>query len=252
MLKRIIVTLVLPFVTLLATAQTQVSLRYNDGVKTIRLDGYEYRPAKWNGKVIIMNHGSANPSRVKDTLRYEEIARQASEGDYTEENYECRNRTLKAEYLEAADQLSQVIEQVKATYGVKQVYLVGHSRGGYLSTVYASEHPADVAGAVNLVGVWSAKCEQRTGFNRATLESSARAYNRNTKLFWVYFDNDQYFGPSMFDDVDYTWLQSTAERNGITFLRYKNNMFQSGHFTPRANPEIWTRDVLPAFNSDAN
>jgi len=53
--------------------------------------------------------------------------------------------------------------------------LIGHSRGGFLSSHYAGNFPADVAAVVNLAGAWFAVCEQKNGgFAKHHFESSAK------------------------------------------------------------------------------
>jgi len=257
MLTKIISTLVLLFLTAQSQAQTEMVIKYKDADSTYNLQAFEYRPAKWNGQVVIMNHGSAGPY-PRDVLKFVDIARQmtdagyifltymrkgrgGSEGAYTEEKQGCGIRNLEEQYLEAEDQLKEVIRQAKVSYKVNKVFLMGHSRGGFLSAVYSSQYPQDVHGVINLVGVWSAKCEQRTKFTRYYFEKSTKF----TRQAWVYVLGDTFFGSDRFGDPNYEWLEDTATQSGLKFLKYKNNFYQDSHHVVHNSPKFWTTDVFP-------
>ena len=143
-----------------AGAHAELQLVFNhssltDG-KEIRLETFEYIPANWNGKVIVMSHGSTggHDKAIKTSTRFLNISKFAldngyvfvvymrkgrgkSEGDFTEETGRCDYGSLTREIGEAEAQLEQVVRQVSEKFRVPKVILMGHSRGGFLSSVYA-------------------------------------------------------------------------------------------------------------------
>lgn len=95
---------------------------------TLRLEAFEYLPKKWNGKVILMSHGSTGGHKdaIKTSLKFLNISKEAtengyifvsfmrkgrgsSEGIFTEETGRCDEISLKNEMAEAESQLAQVV-----------------------------------------------------------------------------------------------------------------------------------------------
>ena len=200
----------------------------------LKLESYEYLPKTWNGKVIVMSHGSTggNKNAIKTSLKFVNISKLAtdngyifvaymrkgrgkSEGNFTEESGKCDYSSLTQEVREAELQLAQVITKVREVHSVEKVILMGHSRGGFLSSVYAHKNPSQVLAVVNLAGAWSAACESRNGgFGRRALEASGKAFKPQ---LWAYFQNDSYFQAKTFNDSDYSWFSNFASKNGVTF-----------------------------------
>jgi pimeloyl-ACP methyl ester carboxylesterase len=250
----------------LALSQNLISFNFVDsGVtdgKTIRLEAFEYRPVNWNGKVILMSHGSTGGKAevIKNTIKFLNISKEAnasgyifvtymrkgrgnSEGSFTEESGRCDWANLSKEKKEAELQISQVIEQVKKNYSVAKVILMGHSRGGFLSATYAAKNPTNVSAVVNLAGAWSAICESKNGgLGRQELEDSAKKFKMQ---FWAYFEQDSYFRFNRFNDSDYVWLSKTAENNDLIFGRFSNQGMPDGHATPTYKPNEWARVFFP-------
>lgn len=263
------VTLTVLFHSKLVSAQTSIAFNFVDDQLTkgvpIKLEAFEYRPSNWNGKVILMSHGSTGgkADAIKASTKFLNISREAmahgyifvpymrkgrgnSEGVFTEETGRCDKGNLTKEKKEAEDQLTQVIEQTRSRYGVSKVILMGHSRGGYLSATYAAKYPDSVIAVVNLAGAWSAICETKNGgLGRLELEESARNFKPQ---FWAYFDQDTYFGPDRFNDPDYRWLSETAERHAVRFVRFGNEGMADGHATPTFKPAAWARSFFPQIN----
>jgi dienelactone hydrolase len=258
----------------IAQAQTKLepvptTFTYSDkgftGDKKYRLDGFEYTPATWNNKVIVMSHGSTGgkPDAIKAVIQYKAIAAEAvkngyvfvvymrkgrgsSEGDFTEETGKCDYGSLRREQKEAEEQLTQVIEQVKAKHSVAKVVLMGHSRGGWLSATYAAKKPESVLAVVNLAGVWSAACEGKNGGqSRRDLEESATKFSPQ---FWAYFDSDTYFMGDKFNDAEYGWFTKTVA-DKVTFKRFDAEGMTDGHATPTFKPKAWASAYFPALNN---
>jgi pimeloyl-ACP methyl ester carboxylesterase len=253
-----------------AGAHAELQLVFNhssltDG-KEIKLETFEYVPANWNGKVIIMSHGSTggNEKAIKASTRFLNISKFAldngyvfvvymrkgrgkSDGDFTEETGRCDYGNLTREVAEAEAQLEQVIQQVSAKYRVPKVILMGHSRGGFLSSIYASRHPAQVQAVVNLAGGWSTACEGRNGgFGRRALEESAKVYRPQ---FWAYFENDSYFAHGKFTDPDYAWFKESTAANSVRFRVFGDAGRKDGHEAPTWTPKDWAVEFFPLLNA---
>jgi pimeloyl-ACP methyl ester carboxylesterase len=251
-----------------AMGQTEISFvfkdpSFTDGA-TLQLEAYEYKPEKWNGQVILMSHGSTGGKKtaIKATAKYLNISKYAnengyifvtymrkgrgkSEGEFTEETGRCDFGSLSNELSEAEAQLHQVIEQVVQRYKVQKLVLMGHSRGGLLSSAYAGKHPEKVFAVINLAGAWSAACENRAGFGRYNLEHSATKFRPQ---LWAYFENDSYFSNNKFNDWDYAWLLRTANANQLIFKKYGDQGMPDGHSTPTYKPKDWATDFFPILN----
>lgn len=247
-----------------ARAEQQVFFEYRDPARPdvpIKLEGYLHEPQQSNGKTVLMSHGSTGGKReaIAESIKYLLIGkmlnregyrvvtymrkgRGKSEGVFTEESGRCDYRSLEAEVADAYPQMQQVVAQVRERYGADKLILMGHSRGGFLSTYFAGRHPDLVQASVNLAGVWSAFCEGRNGgFSRSALDKAASQFKNN---FWAYFENDSYFANTTFNDPNYQWMSATAAKHGIVFRKYPQNGQADGHSTPTWKPETWRADVL--------
>ena len=247
-----------------ARAEQQVFFEYRDPARPdvpIKLEGYLHEPQQPNGKTVLMSHGSTGGKReaIAESIKYLLIGkmlnregyrvvtymrkgRGKSEGVFTEESGRCDRRSLEAEVADAYPQMQQVVAQVRERYGADKLILMGHSRGGFLSTYFAGRHPDLVLASVNLAGAWSAFCEGRNGgFGRSVLDKAASQFKNN---FWAYFENDSYFASTTFNDPNYEWMSATASNHGIVFRKYPQNGQADGHSTPTWKPETWRADVL--------
>ena len=244
----------------------EITFKFSDSNLTenqsFSLEGHEYLPKQWNGKVILMSHGSTggNNSAVKTSLKFVNISKIAtdngyifvtymrkgrgkSEGKFTEETGRCDYGSLTREVSEAEAQLRQVLQQVKDKHRVSKVILMGHSRGGFLSSVYASKNPGEVQAVVNLAGAWSAVCEGKNGgFARQALEEAAKKFKPH---FWAYFENDSYFATGKLGDKDYIWFKKMAEENRVTLKVFSDAGRSDGHQAPTWAPKEWADFFFP-------
>lgn len=269
-LKKIIAfSLFFSFSLNFALAQNTIAFDFSDPVltegKSIKLEAFEYKPFNWNGKVVLMSHGSTGGKQevIKNSLKYLNVSREMtnagyifitymrkgrgnSEGGFTEETGRCDRTNLQREHREAELQIAQVIDQVKQKYKVSKLILMGHSRGGFLSSTYAGKNPESVMAVVNLAGAWSAACENKNnGFGKSLLEASAKNFK---KQLWAYFENDSYFSPEKFNDADYLGLRSVADTNGLKFEKFTSAGVADGHGTPILKPFVWTKTFMPLLN----
>ncbi len=257
------------FLCLSSFAEEQIFFSFIDSnisPSTLKLEGYLHEPKEFNGKIILMLHGSTGGKKefIKPSIKFLRIGaaanvagfrvltfmrkgRGASEGDFTEETpytqSPCMRSSIEREISEAYSQLDQVVNSIREKYSTDKIILMGHSRGGFLSTYYALKNPNKVLGAVNISGVWSAWCEAKNnGFNHEAFEKSAIGYKNQ---YWVYFQNDSYFGEKTFNDPTYEWFASTARKHSINFKAYPSGDMKDGHDVGTWKPEVWTGDVLP-------
>lgn len=254
--------------SLSAVAQTPVETIYRDPMAStdIKLEAFVYEPKQPNGKVIVFNHGSTGgkPQVIAETLKFLRIGKLATDngyvmvtfmrkgrgqsgGTFVEESGKCDRASLTKEVSDAVPQIEQVIQWTKARYGVSKVILMGHSRGGFLSSYYASKYPDQVLGAVSLAGVWSAFCENKNGgFSHDMFQQSSAQFKSQ---YWAYFDNDSYFAKDRFNDEHYQWFAETAQKNGVTFKKFPQLDRKDGHETGTWRPDVWANDIFPWMNS---
>ena len=254
----------LSFSTLVANAQQPIFFEYRDASKpneVLKLEGYLYEPVNYNGKTILMSHGSTGGKKenISESIKYLRIGKMVtqegyrmvtymrkgrgqSEGQFIEESGKCDRTSLNTEVGDAYPQMQQVIEQVRSRFSAEKLILMGHSRGGFLSTQFAAKNPDKVLASINFAGVWSAFCENRNnGFSHDALNEAASKFKNN---YWAYFENDSYFAINTFNDPHYEWMSMTAAKHGITFKKFPQNGMPDGHSTPTWKPETWQADVL--------
>lgn len=248
------------------TTAAELSFHFSDPSITdgqsLALEAHEYLPKQWNGKVILMSHGSTggNASAIKTSIKFAAIGKIAtengyifvtfmrkgrgkSEGNFTEESGSCDYGRLSRELSEAEAQLKQVLQQVKSRHKVSKVVLMGHSRGGFLSSVYAAKNPEEVQAVVNLAGAWTAVCEGKNGgVGRQRLEESARKFKTQ---FWAYFENDSYFAMDKFGDPEYSWFKKIADQHQVTFRVFSDAGRKDGHQAPTWVPKEWSDVLFP-------
>lgn len=248
-----------------AASQVPISFDFNDPSltdgNTIKLEGYVYEPEKSNGKTILMTHGSTGgvKENIALSVKFSTIAAQVtkagyrfvvytrkgrgmSQGIFQEETGKCDRPSLDWEVADAYPQMKQVVAQVRQTYNSPRLILMGHSRGGFISALYATRNPSEVLAVVNISGVWSAFCEKKNnGYSHDALAKFAGGFKNQ---FWAYFKNDSYFSPVRFNDPDYEWLSDIASRNGLTFKVYPDVGLPDGHATGYKRPDLWSDDVF--------
>jgi pimeloyl-ACP methyl ester carboxylesterase len=262
MMRLLTTALMITLTTGVLRAQETVRIQVKDpaGGMPIKLEAFVYEPRQPNGQVIVFSHGSTGGKKevIGLSIKFVRISKIAtdrgyrvvvfmrkgrgqSEGVFIEESGRCDRASLKRELDDAVPQLVEVMDWTEQRFGVKQVILMGHSRGGFLSTQVAAAHPERVTAAVNLAGAWTAACETRNGgYGRDAFKNSASVFKNQ---YWAYFENDTYFAPDRFNDPNYDWFAGTAREAGIRFKKYPQLDQKDGHSTPTFQPEVWAEDV---------
>jgi pimeloyl-ACP methyl ester carboxylesterase len=274
MRMRLIFFVVWTFIASTAIAQQSFLFNYSDPEwtdgKAINLEAFEYIPATPNGKVIIFSHGAilnVDQNSIKSSIQFLRISKFAvdngykyvvfmrkgrgkSEGEFTEQNGKCSWSVTQRQIAEAESQLKQVVAQAKARYKVDKVILMGHSRGGFLSSRYAGNNPNDVSAVVSLAGAWNAACQSRDGNSaRIGLEESAKKFKNQ---LWGFFENDSFFGHGAFDDYDYKWVKKITSENGLRMKVFTAGIRKDGHEAPIWDPKEWATEFFPLLNESTN
>src|SRR5262249_32610791 len=103
--------------------------------------------------------------------------------------------SLRAGLEEAVDDLASAITYGQSLPGVADgpVLLVGQSRGGFLSMIYAGRHPEAVAGVVSFAGGWVGQTPFNSGAFNAEVLAEVAATAAAPQL-WLYGERDSYYG----------------------------------------------------------
>lgn len=232
----------------------------------IKLEVLATEPTKWNGKIVVINHGSTgighggtayDEKRVKTPVRFVKVApalvakgyrvfvlmrkgRGNSEGKFTEEDARTCSWSDQMRGVEEAEpQLDQFVDWVRTEYKVDKVIVMGHSRGGFLSSYYSARHPEKVAYAVNISGGWTTACESKNNMTHRMLAESGTKFKNQA---WVYATKDSYFSDR--DLNDYTDI---ATKSGINFISLETTT-GDGHAFASANPQLWLTQIEQGIN----
>src|SRR5262249_32811364 len=92
--------------------------------------------------------------------------------------------------LEAAVRFGRSVPFVKQG----PVLLVGQSRGGFLSVVYAGRHPQEVRGVVSFAGGWMGGGPALERFNTEYFTEAGKGSGRTVPQLWLYAERDSVYG----------------------------------------------------------
>ena len=227
----------------------------------IKLEVLATEPQKWNGRIVVINHGSTgrghgsngyDDSRVKTPVKFVKLSpalvargyktfvlmrkgRGNSDGQFTEEDARtCGWADQMRGVEEAEPQLDQFVDWLRNEYKVDKVIVMGHSRGGFLSSYYSAKHPEKVSYAVNISGGWTTACEAKNSITQQMLKDSGNKFKNQT---WVYSTKDSYF-----TDDQRLGYEAIAQRSGIPFITLETTS-GDGHAFATANPALWIEQV---------
>ena len=186
------------------------------GTGPIKLEARLYRP-KGNSPapLAIVNHGSAIGRNLLDSYSHFGEARWLldkgfavlvpmrrgrglSEGVYGEATY-VTSRT--GQIIDVSQSINEAVEDLESaiSFGrtlpfVKQgpILLVGQSRGGFLSTIYAGRKPEDVLGVVNFVGGWMGGPALQ-GLNTPYFAEAGKGAGARVPQLWLYAERDSLY-----------------------------------------------------------
>jgi len=185
-----------------------VAVHVSEAEPRVLLKGALYRQKSQRpAPTVIFSHGSTDNVARKTVLRPEAMARYLLGQGWAVAAPMRRGRgQSEGQFLEPSDRSISSERQVKAalldldaTVGAlrrrpdvdaKRIVVMGQSRGGLLSILYAGDKPERVAGAVNFAGGWWGQNVDR-GFNAKRLEAAGRGARVPT--LWLYAANDGYY-----------------------------------------------------------
>jgi dienelactone hydrolase len=120
-----------------------------------------------------------------------------------------------------------------------RILLVGQSRGGFLSVVYAGQHPDEVCGVINFVGGWMAASNSpyvqaaNPQINTEAFAAAGRA--DGPRQLWLYADNDSFYpGEEHIRQNHAAFLAN----GGKAHLEIFHAVGENGHFLS-AYPDLW-------------
>ncbi len=227
------------------------------GERTIKLEATLYRP-EGSGPfpLVLYSHTSTGAGKIPATmtLRPDQLAamltargiavlapmrrgRGASDGSY-DEPYTCNFGAHDAGLRNAIEDTDAAIAfaRTQAFIDAGRIVLIGASRGGIMSIVYAARRPGVALGAVSLVGAWTSdSCSN--GFHESVFADAGAA--AKTPTLWLYAENDS--------------LLSTAEvRRYATEYENAGGRLQlhvypfsgrDGHFFYLWSPQLYRADL---------
>jgi dienelactone hydrolase len=159
--------------------------------------------------LVILNHGSTAPDKVKRTLYFQAGARfflahgycvvvpmrkgrGNSGGPYLEPGNQGIPTAIQVE--SAVEDEDAVVNAMRAEPWVDpaRIIVAGHSRGGFLSVIYAARYPEKVAGVINFNGGWWGE-RSEPGSKENSRYLAAAGKTARVKELWLYADYDPYY-----------------------------------------------------------
>lgn len=186
------------------------------GMSPIKLEARLYRPkSNDSARLAIFNHGSAIGRERFDSYSHFSEARWLldkgfavlvpmrrgrglSEGVYGEATYGT-SRT--GQIIDVSQSINEAIEDLEAaiSFGrtlpfVQQgpILLLGQSRGGFLSVIYAGRKPEDVLGVVNFVGGWMGG-EELEHLNTPYFVQAGTGAGARVPQLWLCAESDSFY-----------------------------------------------------------
>lgn len=102
------------------------------------LEGLFWKPRKWHGSAVVLLHGFA-----RNRYNLAKYAQNLAEQGYLCIAYDARGHGMTGGLLDTKamiDDIGAVVESLYFDHGAKAVGLLGHSMGGWVSTIAAAEH----------------------------------------------------------------------------------------------------------------
>ena len=220
--------------------------------KEIKLEATLYKPdGEGPFPVVIFNHGSTghegakSATRTENPVTYSKLlagrgvallvpmrrGRGKSDGKYREEDFTCSRSGARAGIAYASESLDAVYEYLRKQpwADMKKVVLAGQSRGGMLSSFYASERPGSVVGVINFVGGWfddSNRSYCAGGDINAALFGQAGGGKSKIPNLFLYGTGDSYYSASSIQKYAPAFKEAGGD---VTFKLYELSAGVDGH-----------------------
>jgi dienelactone hydrolase len=197
-----------------------LTVKTDDGSRGIQLEATLYRPqGSQPAHLAIINHGSdIGRDQLKSFSFYAEArwllekgyavlvlmrrGRGQSEGVYGEDTYAYdrsgRIIDTTSGIMEGVEDLQSAIAHGRGFDFVRPgpVLLVGQSRGGFLSVIYAGLRPQEVMAVINIAGGWVASGPFET-LAKPFFERAGRGAGASVPQLWVYAEKDSFYGEAL-------------------------------------------------------
>ena len=221
--------------------------------KEIKLEATLYKPDGVGPfPVVIFNHGStgregakSSATRTENPLSYGKLlagrgvallvpmrrGRGRSDGRYREEDFTCSRSGARAGIAYASESLDAVYEYLRKQpwADMKTVVLAGQSRGGMLSSLYASERPGSAVGVINFVGGWFGDSDRSYclggNINAALFEQAGGGKSKIPNLF-LYGTGDSYYSNSSIQKYAPAFKEAGGD---VNFKLYELSARTDGH-----------------------
>ncbi len=222
--------------------------KQSSGAEGIELEATLYKPdGDGPFPLVIYNHGSTgrgavpldfteNPTGLGQFLLARNIAllvpmrrgRGKSGGRYLE-GVECSLDASRRQICYAAESLDAVYDFLRTQPWVSRdrIILIGTSRGGMLSVMYAADNRGAAVGVVNVVGGWlSDVCVASLGFdvNAVLFEEAGR--KATVPHLFLYATQDPYYTATRVEDYADAFRKAGGN---VDFTLYEMGPNESGH-----------------------
>ena len=221
--------------------------------KEIKLEAILYKPGgEGPFPVVVFNHGSTgrgatkvsatrteNPDAYGKLLSGRGVAllvpmrrgRGRSDGRYREDDFTCSRAGARAGIAYASESLDAVYEYLRKQpwADMKKVVLAGQSRGGMLSSLYASERPGSAVGVINFVGGWfddSNRSYCLGGDINAALFNQAGGGKSKIPNLFLYGTGDSYYSASSIQKYAPAFKEAGGD---VNFKLYELSSGADGH-----------------------
>jgi dienelactone hydrolase len=206
--------------------------------------------------LVVINHGKAAGNPVfQERARYLDASREfvrrgyavalpmrlgfsKSSGSYTDGG--CN---IASNGEQQAEWVAGVIEWLRTrTYVDKdRIVVVGQSHGGLTTMALGARNPPGVRGLINFAG--GLKFASSGCIWENSLAQAFAHYGARSKLpsLWFYGDNDSYFPPEVWKDLESKYRGAGGNVRLVAFGRFRTDAH--GLFASRAGLRIWVPEV---------
>jgi len=223
----------------------------------ITLEGTLYKP---NGSgpfpLVILNHGSCFRSDCDATFKwtwmgkfydqYNFVAlapmrrgRGKSEGSYAEPD-SCGPGDQDHGLSNAIEDMDSIVAYAKTLpfVDLSKIVLLGVSRGGLLSLIYANKRPElAVVGTVSFVGGWTSdECDPV--FNHSQFTELGKSSGKRAPSLWIYGENDRLWSNQSID----SYVRAFDKGDGKLTFRLHPVPGGDGHRIPQFS-NLWESDL---------
>lgn len=240
-----------------ASMNEQVVMVKASGVVDVEIETTIFKPdGAGPFPLVVINHGKApgNP-RFQERARFLAASREfvrrgyavalpmregfsKSTGGYAESGCNiAANAERQADSVEAALEWLRAQSYVDAA----RIVVVGQSHGGLTTMALGARNPQGVRGLVNFAG--GLRATAPTCIWENSLSQAFRRYGARVKLpsLWFYGDNDSYFSPEVWRDLEAQYRGAGGQVRLVAFGRFRSDAH--GMFAVRDGLRIWVPEV---------